>query len=537
MVPDDGGSTVGRTVRATFSAIRTNSPITAKVGSVVRTGDGCRKVEIRFFRQGSTNAVGSVFYTHIIPSSDVNYDDTVSLSSGKDVGKVALGSQIPIRDDVGGTKIKEEIDRRVQAGTLIEVASNTYGGKESVWVDGKEYFVRHMFGTWHEPRWRSSDGEPEPTNADGEHIADGERCPTTAAHLHQQADVGAGTILWRNTDRTDRLDDDGMGIENASIVDGKYTFCSDSWLFKVYPATPAGEDEEDWAPLAAPAEPCGAPDAAPANLTATRGSGEITLTWTNPGDASISEYQVRRRLSSATTADASPWGTGWTTITGSSAMTTEHIVSGLTNGTAYTIQVRARNAHGVGPPATIRATPGEQSTPTPTPVPPTPTPQPTDATLTISVSPAHCGSVSWQSIDALPSISSGTTTSPWTIPRHRDIRITGPADSGSCQFSRWDGDCSRKVRQTCDLRMSRDMTATAHYLDPGFSEHHHPQSEHRPLDLRPHRRPPPGLRGGGCCTLRRGRERDPSCEQDPHYLPRRQTAHRSQGRNNDLPVL
>ena len=83
---------------------------------------------------------------------------------------------------------------------------------------------------------------------------------------------------------------------------------------------------------------------APANLNATAGDGRITLSWDDPSDASITGYEYRLKEGT------NDWGT-WTAISGSGAATVEYAKTGLTNGTAYTVEVRAVNAGGEGPPA------------------------------------------------------------------------------------------------------------------------------------------------------------------------------------------
>ncbi len=86
--------------------------------------------------------------------------------------------------------------------------------------------------------------------------------------------------------------------------------------------------------------------AVPSGLTATAGDTQITLAWDNPSNSTITSYQYRIGTS----------GT-WTTITGSSATTTSYIVTGLTNGTAATIYLRAVNSTGNGLAGNATATP------------------------------------------------------------------------------------------------------------------------------------------------------------------------------------
>ena len=81
------------------------------------------------------------------------------------------------------------------------------------------------------------------------------------------------------------------------------------------------------------ATPRGGAPAKPTGLSAAPGDAEVTLTWDDPHDASITKYQVKRGSAA------------WADITGSDASTTSHTVGTLTNGTAYTFQIRAVNDH------------------------------------------------------------------------------------------------------------------------------------------------------------------------------------------------
>ena len=87
--------------------------------------------------------------------------------------------------------------------------------------------------------------------------------------------------------------------------------------------------------------------AAPTNLTATVGvgAGQIALDWDNPNNTLITKYQY-----------STDGGTSFNDITGSSATTTEYTVTGLGNGTEYTLAVRAVNASVNGEAATVTAT-------------------------------------------------------------------------------------------------------------------------------------------------------------------------------------
>ena len=95
----------------------------------------------------------------------------------------------------------------------------------------------------------------------------------------------------------------------------------------------------------------------PANLRAAVGNAQVVLTWDNPSNASITGYQVSRKLSTAQSWDA------WATISGSGASTTTYTVTSLTNGTAYDFRIRALVFKAPASPAsdTASATPSLQS--------------------------------------------------------------------------------------------------------------------------------------------------------------------------------
>ena len=97
----------------------------------------------------------------------------------------------------------------------------------------------------------------------------------------------------------------------------------------------------------------------PASFTATAGNAQVTLGWTAAAanGATITKYQYRQK------AGTGAYGS-WTDIA-SSASATSHTVTGLTNGTTYTFQLRAVNGVGNGTAATSSSvTPGVPGVPT-----------------------------------------------------------------------------------------------------------------------------------------------------------------------------
>lgn len=95
------------------------------------------------------------------------------------------------------------------------------------------------------------------------------------------------------------------------------------------------------------------PNAVAADTTGLTGSdgpnsGQVTLTWSDPGDASITGFQYRwARVHPSKTSEFDY--IGWTDIEDSDKYTTEHTVSDLmTDGSLYYFRVRAVNAQGPG---------------------------------------------------------------------------------------------------------------------------------------------------------------------------------------------
>ena len=94
-----------------------------------------------------------------------------------------------------------------------------------------------------------------------------------------------------------------------------------------------------------------APDA-PTDLTATKGNARVTLSWTDPSNSNIDGYEYRQGSGSPFA-----WGS-WTGISGSTATTVSHTVTGLTNGTQYSFQIRAVDGTANGAASgTVTATP------------------------------------------------------------------------------------------------------------------------------------------------------------------------------------
>ena len=109
-----------------------------------------------------------------------------------------------------------------------------------------------------------------------------------------------------------------------------------SYAFKLRAVNASGAGaESDEATVTLPAVP-----AKPTGLTATAGDRRALLEWTAPGGSTVTRWQYSYKTTGG-------YGS-WSDIDGSTATTTAHTVTGLTNGTAHTFKVRAVNASGNG---------------------------------------------------------------------------------------------------------------------------------------------------------------------------------------------
>ena len=146
------------------------------------------------------------------------------------------------------------------------------------------------------------------------------------------------------------------------------------------------------------------PPDAPTGLAATAGDGEITLSWNDPGDSSITRYEYNVNHNATSTGNFSGW-TPWTAIPDSGPSTTSHTFAGLANGREYRYHLRAVNANGPsvgapasGPPWFAAATPKAAATITVTDI--------TATTATVAIA-NHSGA--WRYRVAVQNSSDGAT--------------------------------------------------------------------------------------------------------------------------------
>ena len=182
---------------------------------------------------------------------------------------------------------------------------------------------------------------------------------------------------------------------------------------------------------------------APTGLTATAGDGSIDLEWDDPGDTSINGYDY------CTTTTSGADCTSWHPISGATATTTMHTISGLMNGTTYYVQIRARNSEGAsGASNKASATPRATTVPPPTSTPTTPT------TYALAATAGAGGSVSCAT-------ASGPASCSGTFEVGTGVTVTAEAGD-DYDFSHWTGDCADQGA-SCALTMSGPRSTQAHF--------------------------------------------------------------------------
>ena len=164
---------------------------------------------------------------------------------------------------------------------------------------------------------QTGDGEVELT-------WDAHRYPLTVTGYKYKQDTGGGPS-W--------TDIDGSDSSTVSHIFKGLTAVP-SYTFAILAVNSAGSTESDSRSLKLSEAP-----AAPDSFSAVAGDEQVWLGWRSPADFSISGYEYRQKEGTDAFGD-------WQTIPGSRSGTTFHIVTGLTNSTSYTFQVRAVNAAG-----------------------------------------------------------------------------------------------------------------------------------------------------------------------------------------------
>jgi fibronectin type 3 domain-containing protein len=165
--------------------------------------------------------------------------------------------------------------------------------------------------------------------------------------------VGEIQLSWQPPSETGASPVDGYKVYRANATNDPYELVatlSDMAIFtdsglptgatRFYKINATNANGEGLQSASASASTFDVPGA-PTGLSASRGDGQVTLTWTAPtndGGAPLTGYALYRGTSSGTTSFLANLGTG-----------TSHTDTGLTNGATYYYQVAAKNLAGEGP--------------------------------------------------------------------------------------------------------------------------------------------------------------------------------------------
>ena len=151
-----------------------------------------------------------------------------------------------------------------------------------------------------------------------------------SSYQYQQVTTGVGYgAAWTT------IPDSGAATVSYTITGLVNDTSYDSRIRAVNESGPGPETSTVTAiPAAAPA--------APANLAAVAGDGEMALSWDDPTDASINKYEY-----------STDGGTNYINISGSDAATVSFTVTELNSGASYTFGIRAVNDTGDGVGSTV----------------------------------------------------------------------------------------------------------------------------------------------------------------------------------------
>ena len=154
------------------------------------------------------------------------------------------------------------------------------------------------------------------------------------------------TVSSRNSIKPVVDNVDGTQLTNVNCASSKD---SQKWSIRSASYTPPPATTATTTTTALPPTTTAVPGA-PSGLSGAgrsgsgSGGGSIVLSWSDPGDSSITGYQYKIRHPATQRLYGS-----WTAISGSGASTTGHTITGLANRNRYNVKLRALNSAGAGP--------------------------------------------------------------------------------------------------------------------------------------------------------------------------------------------
>ncbi len=268
-----------------------------------------------------------------LTASDRATNDRFGSSVAVDGGTVVVGAQnnetayvfdIVDWEDIAGSNAatKSHIVRRLTNNiehAFRVRAVNTFGAS-----DPSDYVSETPKAAAYPPARPRNFSATQTGDGEVELTWDAHRYPLTVTGYAYYQDAGGGPN-WTDIDGSD-------SSTVSHTVTGLITV--PTYTFAVRAVNGAGSTESDSRSLKLSEAP-----AAPDSFSAVAGDEQVWLGWRSPADFTISGYEYQQKEGTDAFGD-------WQTIPGSRSGTTFHIVTGLTNGTSYTFQVRAVNAAG-----------------------------------------------------------------------------------------------------------------------------------------------------------------------------------------------
>ena len=249
-----------------------------------------------------------------------------------------------------------------------------FGNTRSTTATSQNVAARGHVGMWTSSSNVWTDGSTSDSSAgtpiywlDGNQISDNyfdfcdsswdNRWSSSTNHLkHEDGNAADGSKVWTGMNNNCTLHANALGATQTVWAPGTQT-PSGGPLNKGSEANTNGNRFYAMSPVfkveTAPAPPV---PPKPTGFTATAGNGQVTLSWNDPNQSSITSWKYRQKAGSGS------YGS-YITISGSSASTTSHTVTGLTNGVTYTFQVLAHASNAGG---SIDGLPSDERTATPT---------------------------------------------------------------------------------------------------------------------------------------------------------------------------
>ncbi len=268
-----------------------------------------------------------------LTASDRAANDRFGSSVALDGGTVVVGAQnndtayvfdIVDWEDIAGSNAatKSHIVRRLTNDIEHTFRVRAVDGTEA--SDPSDYVSETPKAAAYPPARPRNFSAAQTGDSEVELTWDAHRYPLTVTGYEYIAAAGGGTV-WKPIPGSD------SGTVSHTVTG---LIAVPTYTFAVRAVNSAGSTESDSKSLKLSEAP-----AAPDSFSAVAGDGQVWLGWRSPADFTISGYEYQQKEGTDAFGD-------WQTIPGSRTGSTFHIVTGLTNGTSYTFQVRAVNAAG-----------------------------------------------------------------------------------------------------------------------------------------------------------------------------------------------